>query len=71
MPASFLHLTDEMWIDIPVGSVVPRDHHRADRVANEQKFHLAAAIDKNSGWILCEEVGGFFRLEMFHVVERI
>src|SRR5688572_10609361 len=41
-----LHLADEMRVHCPVRAVVPRDVQRADRMADEQVLHLAAAIDE-------------------------
>src|SRR5439155_19472109 len=41
-----LHLLHEMRIELPFGAVVPRNHHGAERVADEHVLHLAAAIDE-------------------------
>src|SRR5512138_1923156 len=45
-PGELLHLADEVRIDVPVGAVVPGDVQRAQRMADEQVLHLAAAIDE-------------------------
>ena len=45
-----------MRIDVPVGPVVPRNVMRAERMADEQVFHFAAAIDQHGLRILLEEV---------------
>jgi hypothetical protein len=42
----FLHFADEMRIDLPVGAVVPGHMQRPRRMADEEEFHLAAAIDE-------------------------
>ena len=57
---------DEMRIDLPVGTVVPRDVMRAARMADEQVFHLAAAIDEHRLRILAQEVVRFLRFQVFH-----
>ena len=41
-----LDLLDEAAIHRPIGSVVPGDMKRAHRMAYEEVFHLAAAIEK-------------------------
>ena len=62
----FLHLSDEMRIDVPVGAVVPGDVMRAARMADEQVLHLAAAIDEDGLRVLVQEVAGFHRFQVFH-----
>ncbi len=60
------HLTDEMRIDVPVGTVVPRDVVRADRMADKQIFHFAAAVDEHRLRVLVQEFEGFAGLQMLH-----
>ena len=61
-----LHLADEVRVDFPVGAVVPRDVVRADRVADEEVLHLAAAVDEDRRRIVVEELRGFGGLQVFH-----
>ena len=52
----FLHLPDEMRVDLPVGPVVPGDVVRADRVADEEVLHLRPAVDEDGRRVLVQEV---------------
>ncbi len=52
-----LHLADEMRVDLPVGTVVPGDVMRADRMTDEEVLHLAAAVDEDRRRIVVEELG--------------
>ena len=61
-----LHLSDEMRIDVPVGAVVPRDVMRADRMADEEVLHLAAAVDEDRRRILLEKRDRFLGLQVLH-----
>src|SRR5690606_38956741 len=45
-PGKLLHLADEVRVDLPVGTIVPGDMQRADRMADEEVLHLAAAVDE-------------------------
>jgi hypothetical protein len=60
------HLADEVRIDLPVRTVVPSDVMRADRVADEQVLHLAAAVDEHRLRVLVQELVGFLGLQVFH-----
>ena len=53
-------MSDKVRVDIPVGTVIPGDVDRADGVADEQIFHLAAAVDEYRVRILLEELSGLF-----------
>ena len=57
-----------MRIDVPVGTVVPRDVVRAGRMADEQVFHLAAAVDQHGLRILLQEIVRFPGLQVLHGV---
>src|SRR5258708_16208720 len=65
-----LHLPDEMRVDVPVRAVVPRDVLRADRMADEEILHLAAAVDEDRLRIGMEEVEGFLGLHALHGEKR-
>jgi len=56
----FFDVGDKMRVDVPVGAVVPGDVDRADGMADEQIFHLAATVDEYRVPILLEELGGLF-----------
>ena len=51
---------DKMRVDVPVGAIVPGDVDRADRMADEQIFHFAAAVDEYRVPVLLEELSGLF-----------
>lgn len=51
---------DKMRVDVPVRAVVPGNVNRTDRVAHEQVFHLAAAVDEYRIRVLFEEFGSLF-----------
>ena len=55
----FLHLPDEMRIDVPIRTVVPGDVLRAHRMADEEEFHFAAAVDEDCLRIGVEKGEGF------------
>ena len=61
-----LHLPDEVRVDVPVRAVVPGDVLRALRMADEQVFHLAAAVDEDGSWILLQELLCFGGLQVLH-----
>src|SRR2546422_1643725 len=61
-----LHLPDEMRVELPLGAVVPGDHHRAQRVPYEHVLHLAAAVDEQRVRVLLEELVGFPGFQMVH-----
>jgi hypothetical protein len=67
----FLHLTDEVRIDLPVRSVVPRDVMRANGMADEVILHLAAAVDEHGRRMLVQERRCFGGLQMFHIGKSI
>jgi hypothetical protein len=39
---------------------------RAHRMADEEEFHFAAAVDKQGFGIVVQELKGFFWRQMFH-----
>ena len=49
------HLSHKMWIDHPVGSIIPGDVVSSDRMPDEQVFHFAAAVDQDCVGIVLEE----------------
>ena len=61
-----LHLAHEMRIDVPVGPIVPCDVMRADRMADEEILHLAAAIDEDGGRVVVKELYGLGRFQVLH-----
>jgi hypothetical protein len=61
-----LHLADEVRVDLPVGPVVPCSVQGAHRVADEQKFHFAAAVDEQRVGVLAQELLHLLGLEMVH-----
>src|SRR5487761_1977209 len=62
----FLHLPDEMRVHLPVGRLVPRHVVGPRRVADEQVFHFAAAIDHHCLRALVQEVEGFAGFQVLH-----
>src|SRR4051812_15832301 len=60
------HLTDEVRIDLPVGTVVPRHEMRADRVADKEVLDLAATVDQHRIRVLAQKVVRLSRFQMFH-----
>jgi hypothetical protein len=61
-----LHLPDEVRIDLPIGPVVPCDVMGADRMADEEILHFAAAIDEDGRRILVQEFNRFGGLQVLH-----
>src|SRR5258706_1876005 len=65
-PGDLLHLPDEMRIQVPVGAVIPRHHHRPVRMADEHVLHLAAAIDEDRIGAFTQEAERVLGFEMSH-----
>ena len=61
-----LYLRSKMRIDLPVRAVIPRNHHRTDRMTNEKKFHFATAIDEKRVRISLQVFIGLTGLKMLH-----
>jgi hypothetical protein len=62
----FLDVSNEIRVDVSIGTVVPWNHHGTDRMADEQELHLAAAVDEQRERIFFQELMGFFRRQMIH-----
>src|SRR5574341_42215 len=61
-----LHLPNEVRIDLPVRTVVPRNVQRPHRVADEEVLHLAPAVDEQRIGILLQEFQRLLGLEVLH-----
>ena len=61
-----LDLTDELRVDLPVRAIIPADMMGANRMTDEQVFHLAAAVDKQGIRLTGKKRCRVFRAEMFH-----
>ena len=62
----FFTWPDEVGIHLPVRKLVPRDVVRAHRMADEQVFHLAAAVDHHCVGMVLDVFEGFFRRQVLH-----
>jgi hypothetical protein len=66
MADSFFDLADKVRIYLPVRAVVPGNEQGADRMADEQEFHFAAAIDEYRGRFFFEEFSGLLWRQVVH-----
>ncbi len=60
------YLRNKVRINFPIRSIVPRNYHRADGMADKKELHFAAAINEQRIWIHLQERMGLTRLEMLH-----
>jgi len=65
-PGDLLHLPDEVRIQLPVGAVVPRHHHRALGMPDEHVLHLAAAVDEDRVGMGLEELESGLGVQVVH-----
>ena len=61
-----LHLAHEVGVLLPLGAVVPGDHHGADGMADEHVLHLAAAVDEHRVGVRLEVRVRLFGGQVFH-----